>query len=77
MTLDEAILHCEEVAAEKDKDAEFFRTNPVKGKVLKDAEVCAECAAEHRQLAEWLRELKAYKGRYHKYYRAKQEGLSG
>lgn len=44
MTLDEAILHCEEVA-----------------------DSCAvtdgsrKCEAEHRQLAEWLRELKMYR----------------
>ena len=36
MTLEEAILHCKEVAKEK----------------------CDNCGAEHKQLAEWLRELK-------------------
>ena len=35
MTIDEAIRHCDEIAAG-----------------------CGECADEHRQLAEWLRELK-------------------
>lgn len=39
MTLDEAIIHAEQVAE------------------LNEAE-CFECAEEHRQLAEWLKELK-------------------
>lgn len=37
MTLDEAIMHCEDRAKED----------------------CSECAEEHRQLAEWLKELKS------------------
>lgn len=39
MTLDEAIIHAEEVADSR----------------------CDECGREHNQLAEWLKELKAYK----------------
>lgn len=47
MTIDEAIKHCEEVAESCE------RGNPKKrGK--------AKCAEEHRQLAEWLKKLKAY-----------------
>ena len=42
MTLEEAIVHCEDVAND--------RTG-----------CCEDCAEEHRQLAEWLKELKAYK----------------
>lgn len=38
MTLDEAILHCEEKAVG-----------------------CNKCAEEHKQLAEWLKELKTFK----------------
>ena len=52
--LDEAIKHCEEVAEEKEKQASWFwvkEGNP-------NYESCEECAKEHRQLAEWLRELK-------------------
>lgn len=41
MTLDEAILHAEEVA--------------------KNNSTCEECRMQHKQLAEWLRELKKYK----------------
>ena len=52
MTLDEAIKHCLEVA---EKEEQFC---------VQDDRSClfqkshAECAADHRQLAEWLMELK-------------------
>ena len=51
MTLDEAIRHCEEVAADLEsyQNQEGFSSFNVKR---------CECAADHRQLAEWLRELK-------------------
>ena len=55
MTLDEAILHCEEVAKEKRKDYELACAYNI------PSEGCLECAAEHQQLADWLKELKAYK----------------
>lgn len=55
MTLDEAIIHAEEVADRCD---------------VTDGD--CKCAAEHRQLAEWLRELKAYKNKYHKYYKPRR-----
>lgn len=42
MTLEEAIIHCEDVANDR-------------------AGCCKDCAEEHRQLAEWLKELKAYR----------------
>lgn len=56
MTLEEAIKHCEEVAEEQ--------------LALCEMELCIspqherdvrECASEHRQLAEWLKELKKYR----------------
>ena len=54
MTLDEAIKHCEEVAWELDKKAmcieEAYQST-------EQAE-CEKCAEDHRQLAEWLTELK-------------------
>ncbi len=58
MTLEEAIKHCEEVAEELEEEA-------VKG-CCDDTEImnkCIECVNEHRQLAEWLKELKFYKDR--------------
>ena len=57
MTLDEAIKHCEEVAeSEEQKYKDWKGDYPH----LKKIDSCLECAKEHRQLAEWLRELKAY-----------------
>lgn len=53
MTLDEAIKHCEEVAEENEKNAKSINN------IYKKS--CLECASEHRQLAEWLRELKEVK----------------
>jgi hypothetical protein len=49
MTLDEAIKHCEEVA-------EKYCEKVEEGLTADD--FCDSCASEHRQLAEWLRELK-------------------
>ena len=54
MTLDEAIKHCEEVAETKRQDAEDAEINGCDN----FARDCEECANEHRQLAEWLSELK-------------------
>ena len=50
LSLDEAIKHCEEVAEEHTK-YNFYG----------GFESCDECASEHRQLAEWLRELKKWR----------------
>ena len=60
MTLDEAIKHCEEKAKEQREKATAIAR--AKEPFYKYAE-CAECAKEHEQLAEWLKELKAYKER--------------
>jgi hypothetical protein len=49
LTLDEAIKHCEEVA-------EKYCEKVEEGLTADD--FCDSCASEHRQLAEWLRELK-------------------
>lgn len=58
MTLDEAIKHCLEVAEQWEERA----NTPYK---VEDSELqdnaCRECAADHRQLAEWLTELKEAK----------------
>ena len=58
MTLDEAIKHCEEKAKEQREKATSIAR--AKEPFYKYAE-CAECAKEHEQLANWLKELKAYK----------------
>ena len=54
MTLDEAIKHAEEVAEEKEKEAWEVQLQ----EEYKTIKSCKECAEEHRQLAEWLKELK-------------------
>ena len=55
MTIDEAIKHCEEVTEEQEKLCKVndsFNFSQPKWK---------KCAEEHRQLAEWLKELKDFK----------------
>lgn len=54
MTLEEAIRHAEEVALQKDTEAEEY--NPRYIGLIRE---CKKCAVENRQLAEWLKELKA------------------
>lgn len=68
MTLDEAIKHCLEVAEENDLAAETYELlaeNNHNAYEKLTAETnssrCAECATDHRQLAEWLTELKEAK----------------
>ena len=52
MTLEEAILHAEEAASDYECMIEDYWL---------DSEKLAKCANEQRQLAEWLKELKAVK----------------
>ena len=59
MTLDEAIKHCLEKAEENDNCAD--KCEAVYGEGNGIIEACRECAADHRQLAEWLTELKEAK----------------
>ena len=68
MTIDEAIRHCEEVAERNEtsaityKNCKEFKTNMYEKLTAEKAESdCRECAADHRQLAEWLTELKEAK----------------
>lgn len=68
MTLDEAILHVEEVAEENENVANtriFKDGYTVDEMYCDDTECinahlsrCAKCAEEHRQLAEWLKDYK-------------------
>jgi hypothetical protein len=55
MTLDEAIKHCLEVAENNEQLADG-KWIGAEGEANKQD--CIECAKDHRQLAEWLRELK-------------------
>lgn len=54
MTIDEAISHAMEVAEGQDKCAEISVSKHAKERISK-------CASDHRQLAEWLQELRAYR----------------
>ena len=63
LELDEAIKHCEEVAERQETNANSFENGDDFDKSL--ITNCLECAREHRQLAEWLRELKAYRDGCH------------
>ena len=53
MTLDEAIKHCEEVAWENEQQ---YDKDPIQLGYIEKFYDCKECAEEHRQLAEWLRD---------------------
>jgi len=57
MTLDEAIRHCEEVAERYETRAKMIDRRKL-GFALDNPTACHECASDHRQLAEWLTELK-------------------
>ena len=54
MTIDEAIAQAERIAEGQEKSAELSPFNHAKERISKSA-------AEHRQLAAWLRELKEAK----------------
>lgn len=51
MTIEEAIQHCRETARGLRNREETLAA------MSQDGTDCAECAAEHEQLAEWLEEL--------------------
>lgn len=67
MTLEDAIKHAEEVAEENEKEFRLcpYPTEDCNGnqdcRCLENGEGkgCLKCATEYRQLAEWLKELKA------------------
>ena len=63
MSIDEAILHAEEVATEQERlmsrydAASGYARSRNESIRTESAKECEKCAAEHRQLAAWLREL--------------------
>ena len=57
MTLDEAIIHAREVA---ERNRKQYKNCPSDRTDIR-YQTCEECAEEHKQLAEWLEELKMYK----------------
>ena len=57
MTIDEAIKHCEEVAELHGSRCEYYKEHDMNEYIPAPY----KCAEEHRQLAEWLKELKMYR----------------
>lgn len=58
LDIDSAIKHCLEVAEEQERKAQFMGRQFVGTALAYYQNKCFECVAEHRQLAEWLTELK-------------------
>ena len=56
MTIDEAIKHCEEIAEEKEGEAQDLAYSKLDWRY--EANQCSECAKKNRQLVTWLKELK-------------------
>ena len=61
MTIDEAIKHCLEVAERLEKKANTYGIKRAYIPKSQETVDCISCAADHRQLAEWLTELKEAK----------------
>lgn len=61
LTLEEAISHCLEVAEQNETQAEKIGRQFIGSAMDKRATDYRECAADHRQFAEWLTELKELK----------------
>lgn len=61
MTIDEAIRHCEEVAELQEANSLIDRWGGDYEYSESVKENCRQCAADHRQLAEWLKGLKEAK----------------
>lgn len=63
LSINEAIKHAEEVATEQERlmgrydAASGYARSGIEAIRTESAKKCEKCAAEHRQLAEWLREL--------------------
>lgn len=57
MTLEEAIKHCEEQVAKYERQCEF-------GISKEGKEYNSQCASDHRQLAEWLKELQELRDKH-------------
>ena len=61
MTIDEAIKHAEEVADKKEREKQKWDKwleHDNDYRAIAEKMSCESCAVEHRQLAEWLKELK-------------------
>jgi hypothetical protein len=68
MELDEAIAHALEVAEQNETQADKIGRQLIGSAIDKYATDCRECAADHRQLAEWLMEYKDLKAEQNDQY---------
>lgn len=59
LDLESMIKHCKEVAKEQAELYECYMQHGEQGDYVNE---CLKCAEEHRQLAEWLKELKQLRG---------------
>lgn len=59
MTIDDAIQHCEEVAEKKKSQVPYKIYDD--DEWSKEQKECMECAENHLQLADWLKELKMWR----------------
>ena len=58
MTIDEAIAHAREIASEQKRRSGICVQN---NSECDKFSACLKCSEEHKQLAEWLEELKAFR----------------
>ncbi len=59
MTIDEAIKHTEKIAEKYESDLKVYENLDEDRSLFKEEEnSCKKCVKEHRQVAEWLKELK-------------------
>ena len=72
MTIDEAIAHAREVAEKKYTEGMLCHANPDDGLL----DECIDCAREHEQLAEWLKELKRYRNTESAYEQGGKDAVS-
>lgn len=64
LDLESAIKHCEEVADKKKREKQKWDKwleSDYDHRAVAEKVSCKLCADEHRQLAEWLKELKGYR----------------
>lgn len=62
LDLDSAIQHCEEKAKEQRAKSVRYFNGGYRSQL--DGKSCLKCAEEHKQLAEWLTQLKRIKEAY-------------
>lgn len=65
MTIDEAIKHCLEVV---ENNEQFASGKWIGSEGEANRQECEQCAADHRQLAEWLTELKDLRAEQNEQY---------